>query len=131
MASYWRSMKIIGARLTLHLWSSPIGVSTQNSAVTRTYGFRCLSSTATKPLQTVDSDYVCNVDAEPLHRYRAGGYHPIRLGDLLNDGRYKVLHKLGWGGYSTVWAARDLRFYSLPPLSDMQLRTVGHRSMLH
>ncbi|KAI0809592.1 kinase-like protein [Xylaria sp. FL0064] len=53
--------------------------------------------------------HICDVDAEPLHRYRRGGYHPIRLGDLLKDGRYKILHKLGWGGYSTVWAARDQR----------------------
>lgn len=38
-------------------------------------------------------------DAEPLHRYRKGGYHPVHLGDRLSNGRYKVLHKLGWGGY--------------------------------
>lgn len=53
--------------------------------------------------------YVSDIDAEPIHRYRKGGYHPIALGDTLKDGRYKVLHKLGWGGYSTVWAARDQR----------------------
>ncbi|XPT00654.1 Non-specific serine/threonine protein kinase [Ascochyta lentis] len=55
------------------------------------------------------SMHVCDVDAEPLHRYHKGGYHPVHLGDLLKHGRYKILHKLGWGGYSTVWAARDLR----------------------
>jgi hypothetical protein len=56
-----------------------------------------------------------HVDAEPLHRYRTGGYHPICLGDILKDGRYRILHKLGRGGYSTVWAARDQRFgLSLP-----------------
>ena len=54
--------------------------------------------------------HTCAVDAEPLHRYKKGGYHPIGLGDLLKDGRYRILHKLGWGGYSTVWAARDQRF---------------------
>lgn len=54
--------------------------------------------------------HICTVDAEPLHRYKKGGYHPTGLGDLLKDGRYKILHKLGWGGYSTVWAARDQRF---------------------
>jgi serine/threonine-protein kinase SRPK3 len=53
--------------------------------------------------------YTCGIDAEPLHRYRIGGYHPIALGDHFGDGRYKVLHKLGWGGYSTVWAAKDLK----------------------
>ncbi|GAB0136264.1 hypothetical protein EsDP_00004571 [Epichloe bromicola] len=51
--------------------------------------------------------YNCDVDAEPLHRYQPGGYHPLALGDFLKNGRYKILHKLGWGSYSTTWAARD------------------------
>lgn len=51
--------------------------------------------------------YVCDIDAEPLHRYRVGGYHPLKLGDVLKQDRYKILHKVGWGGYSTTWAARD------------------------
>ncbi|KAL8838478.1 MAG: hypothetical protein Q9176_005030 [Flavoplaca citrina] len=49
----------------------------------------------------------CEVDAKPLERYRKGGYHPTHLGDTFKDGRYKVIHKLGWGGYATVWLARD------------------------
>ncbi|KAJ6267041.1 kinase-like domain-containing protein [Bipolaris maydis] len=44
----------------------------------------------------------CDIDAEPLHRYQWGGYHPVHLGDYLKNGRYKILHKLGWSGYSTV-----------------------------
>ncbi|CAK48152.1 hypothetical protein CBS115989_1948 [Aspergillus niger] len=60
-------------------------------------------------LKTVPQ-YSSPVNAEPLHRYTAGGYHPITLGNLLHDGRYKILHKLGWGGYSTVWAARDEQY---------------------
>ena len=50
----------------------------------------------------------CEVDAEPLERYWKGGYHPTHLGETLKEGRYKILHKLGWGGYATVWLARDL-----------------------
>ncbi|RAL03519.1 kinase-like protein [Aspergillus ibericus CBS 121593] len=43
---------------------------------------------------------------ERLERYRPGGYHPIRVGDMLND-RYQVIHKLGHGAYSTIWLSRD------------------------
>ncbi|KAJ5755267.1 protein kinase [Penicillium manginii] len=57
--------------------------------------------------------YISTIDAEPLQRYRQGGYHPVTLGKCLKFGRYKVLHKLGWGGYSTVWAARDQRLCKL------------------
>ncbi|KAL8918353.1 MAG: hypothetical protein Q9172_005464 [Xanthocarpia lactea] len=52
-------------------------------------------------------DFVCEIDAEPLHRYRQGGYHPTHLGDTFKNGRYKIMHKLGWGGYGTVWLAKD------------------------
>jgi serine/threonine-protein kinase SRPK3 len=39
--------------------------------------------------------------------YRPGGFHPITLGDIVKDGRYKIYHKLGYGGFSTVWLTRD------------------------
>ena len=39
--------------------------------------------------------------------YRPGGYHPVHLGDSLRDGQYKVIRKLGDGGFSTVWLAID------------------------
>jgi hypothetical protein len=50
------------------------------------------------------------VDAEALYRYEPGGYHPLQLGETLKNGRYKIIHKLGWGGFSTIWAARDQRY---------------------
>lgn len=46
-------------------------------------------------------------DAEPPGRYLPGGYHPIYIGDVLNH-RYHVVHKLGFGSYSTTWLARDM-----------------------
>ncbi|KAJ5935369.1 hypothetical protein N7466_004916 [Penicillium verhagenii] len=46
-------------------------------------------------------------DQESVLRYRPGGYHPVTLGDVFKNDRYKIYHKLGWGGYSTVWLAKD------------------------
>jgi hypothetical protein len=52
------------------------------------------------------SKYRASLPAEKLERYCPGGYHPIHLGDVLQD-QYKILHKLGFGSEATVWLARD------------------------
>ena len=44
---------------------------------------------------------------EELEEYSPGGYHPVRIGDEYCQSRYRVLHKLGHGSFSTVWLARD------------------------
>ena len=46
---------------------------------------------------------------EWLESYKPGGYHPVHLGDEFKDGQYKVVRKLGWGTFSTVWLARDTK----------------------
>lgn len=47
-------------------------------------------------------------DLEHLNDYETGGLHPVHLGDSLGpEGRYRVLHKLGNGGFATVWLCRD------------------------
>lgn len=47
-------------------------------------------------------------DLEPLIEYRECGFHPIHIGDTLGEnGRYRVIHKLGHGGSGTVWLCRD------------------------
>lgn len=51
-------------------------------------------------------DYIEN--AEKLHHYCKGGYHPIAIGNCLHD-RYRIVHKLGFGSYSTTWLARDVQ----------------------
>ncbi|WYZ42239.1 hypothetical protein EsH8_V_001134 [Colletotrichum jinshuiense] len=45
-------------------------------------------------------------DVERLDLYRPGGYHPIIIVDCLRQ-RYRVVQKLGYGTYSTIWLARD------------------------
>jgi hypothetical protein len=50
----------------------------------------------------------------PAHRYVLGGYHPVRLGDKFED-RYVVLRKVGFGRYSTVWLAKDMRYRTRIP----------------
>ncbi|KAG5669700.1 hypothetical protein PVAND_017582 [Polypedilum vanderplanki] len=47
-------------------------------------------------------------EQEDVSQYRRGGYHPISLGDILHN-RYRVVRKLGWGHFSTVWLCRDIQ----------------------
>ncbi|CAJ2513517.1 Uu.00g016360.m01.CDS01 [Anthostomella pinea] len=44
---------------------------------------------------------------EKVYDYEPGGHHPVHLGDVLHS-RYKIIHKLGSGGYANVWLARDI-----------------------
>ena len=50
---------------------------------------------------------------EPPKEYTVGGFHPVYLNDIIQgDGRtekYQIKAKLGYGGYSTVWLALDIR----------------------
>ncbi|SMR59541.1 unnamed protein product [Zymoseptoria tritici ST99CH_3D1] len=57
----------------------------------------------------------------PFEEERAPDYYPkhfcqINPGDVVADGRYSVISKLGWGCSSTVWLAEDLhrRFWQSP-----------------
>lgn len=53
--------------------------------------------------------------AEPLASYCAGGAHPVHLDEHYpsstcnggREGRYRIIHKLGDGHFSTVWLAQD------------------------
>lgn len=39
--------------------------------------------------------------------YGPGLLHPVQLGEVYHN-RYKVLRKLGYGKYSTVWLVKDI-----------------------
>ncbi|KIW86357.1 hypothetical protein Z517_01753 [Fonsecaea pedrosoi CBS 271.37] len=45
--------------------------------------------------------------SEWVEMYRSSGFHPINLGDTFKNGQYRVIRKLGYGSFSTVWLARD------------------------
>ncbi|KAL5356728.1 kinase-like domain-containing protein [Aspergillus floccosus] len=69
------------------------------------------TSPPTPPSTALDDERRFNPIALPcewVEDYRPGGYHPVALGDVFNNGQYKVIRKLGEGSYSTVWLARDL-----------------------
>jgi len=46
---------------------------------------------------------------EGTEGYRKGGYHMVHIGEVYHD-RYKVLSKLGWGHFSTVWLCADMEY---------------------
>lgn len=57
-------------------------------------------------MSTSSFEYGYVQDVERLEDYRPGGYHPVQIDDRLHR-RYRVVHKLGHGAFSTVWLALD------------------------
>ena len=46
---------------------------------------------------------------EDLEEYDQGGHHPVHLHDRIGpDLRYRVIHKLGSGGFANVWLCQDM-----------------------
>jgi serine/threonine-protein kinase SRPK3 len=74
-----------------------------------------------------------------IELYRSGGLHPVLIGDAFANGRFKVPHKLGCGGSSTVWLERDQRpqsstsdtLVALKVLSAAQSSGLGGRDSGH
>ncbi|KAJ1735593.1 serine/threonine protein kinase, CMGC [Coemansia biformis] len=58
-------------------------------------------------LNSDDYDDDPGMEEEDIEDYRKGGYHPVTIGDVFSGQRYKVVRKLGWGHFSTVWLAYD------------------------
>jgi len=61
-----------------------------------------------EPLTLDDFYFLTGEGLEAPQGYLPGGYHPVHLGDVYCE-RYKVINKLGYGTYSTVWLARDIQ----------------------
>ncbi|KAI6649140.1 hypothetical protein LOD99_11509 [Oopsacas minuta] len=60
------------------------------------------------PLDPQLFEEVSNLDEEQedLRDYCPGGYYPAEIGETLSQ-RYRILRKLGWGHFSTVWLVSD------------------------
>ncbi|KAG6316591.1 hypothetical protein E4U22_006964, partial [Claviceps purpurea] len=77
--------------------------------------------TSTTPQDQYKTFFFCGGQAEfeDLTNYKQFGLHPITLGDVLpkpltcvsdvnKEPRYRIMLKLGYGAFATVWLARDL-----------------------
>lgn len=60
------------------------------------------------PDRTAQPDAASEDVEEGRAAYRLGGFHSVYIGDVFND-RSKVLNKIGYGRYSTVWLVKDLQ----------------------
>ncbi|KAF3402144.1 hypothetical protein DPV78_004665 [Talaromyces pinophilus] len=65
------------------------------------------TSSQSPPIMSVNEYKYDWIDgAESLEKYQPGGYHPVMIGDMLHQ-RYRIMDKLGFGGYSTIWLGLD------------------------
>lgn len=70
-------------------------------------------------------------NAEDPERYEDGGVHPVHLDDYYDNERYRVVHKLGAGGFSIVWLAEDVphrRWVALKFIVAVESGTYNARS---
>ncbi|KAK2923695.1 Flavin amine oxidase [Fusarium oxysporum f. sp. vasinfectum] len=77
------------------------------------------------------ADGECDVEGacEPINRYEEGLYLPICIGEVI-AGRYRIEHKLGHGGFSTVWMAYDMHKGKDVALKIMTADPGGEREFL-
>ncbi|TFK69247.1 kinase-like protein [Pluteus cervinus] len=71
-------------------------------------------------LESGDFHFTSMGTTEDMTRYTVGGYHPIRIGDIIGSTReddtrssgdtkiaqYRIMHKLGFGSFAMVWLAQ-------------------------
>ncbi|KAE8307956.1 protein kinase [Aspergillus transmontanensis] len=83
-----------------------------------------ISKLLSSRLATVERVSSYPVAEEPDY-YKAGGFHPISLGDSFQDGQYTILRKLGYGQYSTVWLAKDSKHQKYVALKVLRADCYG------
>jgi len=55
-------------------------------------------------------DVAQKVEEERLSWYTPEDFYPVRIGETFKS-RYRVVGKLGYGSYATVWLCRDIRYF--------------------
>ena len=65
------------------------------------------------PMPEVSFFWDIDDKVEDIQQYTQGGFHPVHLGNIIAPSKgtpqsYCILHKLGWGTFSTVWLAKVL-----------------------
>ncbi|KAF1949724.1 non-specific serine/threonine protein kinase [Byssothecium circinans] len=72
------------------------------------------------------------LEEEKLPWYKPDQFYPVRIGETL-DSNYKVLGKLGYGAYSTVWLCRNIKDTSFVAIKvctqDVQRSARFHREL--
>lgn len=74
------------------------------------------------------------IEEHTLPFYHKKYYYPVKIGQVFND-RYRIIAKLGYGAYSTVWLAWDERSYPTKivlisaPFADLEYRANEYASL--
>lgn len=96
--------------------------------ISRPRAFKHGRSISTQPLQF---DTASLMEEERLPFYEAEQFYPVHIGEVLHS-RYKVLGKLGYGSYSTVWLCRDNRYeFSLIRGDSVQYLAYSHAVVIN
>lgn len=82
----------------------------RNEAFLRLARFRGMSSAVSPHAEADEGPLILWPEEDySLSTHQGGGFYAVRLGEIF-EGRYIVTRKLGFGGFSSVWLARDLRY---------------------
>lgn len=102
-----RARMVLGSRISSPI--RPVQETRRKGSLLNRYCEICLPAGARGVSATrFAPEYEWIDGVERLENYRPGGFHPVQIGDVW-DGRYQVMAKLGHGGWSTVWLARDTK----------------------
>lgn len=74
------------------------------------YGGFSTSGRCPRMLSTLGSHQNSDpLEEQTLPFFHRKHYYPVRVGEILND-KYRIISKLGYGAYSTVWLAKNQEY---------------------